>query len=121
MYTKSPKNIQEIANEVLNFFIIFSDLAKKNGDRKHHLTAGHLAIMMAIPESFENGEHLISTFSCMRVFKSYRALNYPGTYASFRKNLNELVRLGFLKKENYEYSYDIHLSKQQIDIGTQLN
>lgn len=121
MYTNNPKNIQEIANEVLNFFILFSDLAKQNGDRKHHLTAGHLAIMMAIPESFENGQHLISTFSCMRVFKSFRALNYPGTYASFRKNLNELVRLGFLKKENYEYSYNIHFSKQQIDNNLNLN
>jgi len=120
MYTKSAKNTQEIANEILNFFILFSETAKRNGLRKHHLTAGHLGIMIAIPESFENGEHLISSFSAIRIYKSFRALNYQCSSASFRMNLNELVRLGYLKKENYEYSYNLFFSKQEVDFSEQL-
>ena len=120
MYINSPKQSREIANEVLNFFILLSETAKKEGKRAHHLTAGHLAIMLAIPESFKDGAHLISSFSAYRVFRSYKDLNYSGTYAAFKSNLKELVRLNFLKKDGFKYSYNIHLEHQNIDSPLEL-
>ena len=102
----TSKTTQETANEILNFFLLFSNQAKLDNKRKHHLTAGHLSVMMAIPESFEDGKHLIEQFTVSKIYK---------TLGKMGLQENELSKLGFLQKNDIFYSYSIVLNKQDIN------
>jgi len=115
MYLSQKSTTIETANEILNFFLLFSYRAKIDGNRTHHLTAGHMAVILAIPESFENGQHLVSEFSASRIYRTMRNKGLKDKFPSVKKNMNELVRLGYLAKNEGLYSYSVTCIKQDID------
>lgn len=115
MMVTTSKTTQETANEILNFFLLFSNQAKLDNKRKHHLTAGHLSVMMAIPESFEDGKHLIEQFTVSKIYKTLGKMGLQEKWPMVKKNLNELSKLGFLQKNDVFYSYSIVLNKQDIN------
>lgn len=108
----SSKITSETANELIHFFLAFSEMAKGDKKRNHHLTAGHLAVMKAIPESFENGRHLVEQFTSTMIYKTIRASGLKDSWFMVKKNLNELVRLGYLKRSDIFYSLSIELHTQ---------
>ena len=117
IYTTS----NEVLQQTLAFFMLLSQQAKNEAKRKHHLGAAHLAVMLSIPETFKNGEHLIKEFTAAEVFRTFVCLGHKDKFSTFKRNLNEFVKLGFLKREGNKYSYSIHFEKQNIDNNITLN
>lgn len=115
MHITSSNITNEIANEILHFFLLFSYRAKLEGKREHHLTAGHLTILIAIPESFGKGAHLVTEFTVSRIYRTIRELGYKDKFPMVKKNLNELVKLEYLNREDNRYSYNFDFINQKKD------
>jgi len=115
MYITSSNITKDTANELLHFFLLFSYRAKLEGKREHHLTAGHLTVLLAIPESFGKGAHLVTEFTVSRIYRTIRELGYKDKFPMVKKNLNELVKLDYLKKEDNLYSYNFDYIQQKIN------
>ena len=101
----------EIATEILNFLMAFSEISKKQGLRKHHLTIGHAAVVVAIHSVLPDGNPL-GEYTVKQIARAVFEMGMKDKYSSVKKNLEELVRLGFVRRDGEMYSYSLHIVRE---------
>ncbi len=105
-----PQNVQlQNLDIIIKYFFQYNNIVKTMSPRSNGLHTGHLAIMIAMAQMIPPHEHnnYYVSIKCLQ-FQMWKLFDYVCSVPTVQRDLNKLVRLGFLKKGNTDYKFNTY-------------
>lgn len=91
---------------ITKYFFQYNNYVKITSPRSNGLHAGHLAIMIALDQIIPPNDHknYYVSVKCLQ-FQLWKTLNYQASPQTIQRDINKLLKLGFLKKGNTDFKF----------------
>jgi len=105
-----PQNTQlKYLDIVVKYFFEYNKIVKTISPRSNGLHTGHFAIMLSMAQIIPPHEHnnYYVSIKCLQ-FQMFKLFDYICSVQTVSRDLNKLVKLGFLKKADTGFKFNTY-------------